>query len=958
MDNSTEELTPILVPFEKASGWRNNNPDSFNAKASEGMKTGDWSNPTPHLDNFVEKDWSKPTPRMDKFADKTGLSSATDNSVLGGTAMAANTLGSVATAAKTAGDATRKLFQGILNPGLMGQGAVAGGLEAADTIFSPNKEKQMAHNNLMDAAQISAQGKQMDAEKAQNAANEKTLQDMRGQAEKLLQDKMKAHGFADADSLNMGGDQNTSNPREYTEEQYAEFLKEYPAELGALVMEWKKQGVSEDLIDQVFKEYNTHTDNARNSYSYFSKEKQDQMNIQDAKDAEKEAMDKAQAAVDAYDRGKNNEDQIKEFIRKSGLSSVQTAFESIFGKDGETDVAGKNPLQLFHTMIRDGNGKTSTEEGFDPSTGMYFNLDDPRMSQFTDALKNASRHGKKETKKNAKAALSYLNAAKKSKELFDKATAGPDKASGVSKYLKGNLKKKAMNTSGTMFSDRKNNPVRRMEVTAAENILRFAGDDVSDDAVISFTKNGGLGTRDTKDLALLEKAKAGITKEINNNVATYDALKSKLKQTGWYSLTDKERAQYQKFADMYALKDVLHAKTRALSALAEAEKPDSTIIGNYINGMTAKGEFGLPGTVSVDDPYGTARMALMRRANGMLDSIDQNYTRAWMAIHGYGAEGPKGAYASQDLADRAIAGIFDTPNASAPGWDENTLNARNLYGEATDDVNSILEGLFQKPVAQDVHTNMTPQLDADSQRARAVINEHRTDSRQLEAAVAGRPNMKFGNFDGIATIAPVAELYHNYGIGALPAAAYNGSMPPEDIAQGLDDMSSSLTVINDAIDNGEYRVGPNVYPLNQAQMDGLREYATVMKANSAKWVQSYMDSLPAQERRALRNAAITEYAARRGVPRDIAAREIRYLTTNTSGLTPLNYVLNGLSSNVDPALHTNVRNRARFYDGHIGSDPATPLGVRISGSTPQEEVDVACLDFADCLVDAYVSLYP
>ena len=107
-----------------------------------------------------------------------------------------------------------------------------------------------------------------------------------------------------------------------------------------------------------------------------------------------------------------------------------------------------------------------------------------------------------------------------------------------------------------------------------------------------------------------------------------------------------------------------------------------------------------------------------------------------------------------------------------------------------------------------------------------------------------------------------------------------------------------------------------------------------------------------------RNATITEYAARRGVPRDIAAREIRYLTTNTSGLTPLNYVLNGLSSNVDPALHTNVRNRARFYDGHIGSDPATPLGVRISRSAPQEEVDVACLDFADCLVDAYTSLYP
>ena len=193
MDNSTEELTPILVPFEKAYGWRNDNPKSFNAKAEKGAETGDWSNPTPQLDNFIEKDWSKPTPRMDKFADKTGLSSATNNSVLGGSAMATNTLGSVATAAKTAGDATRKLMQGILNPGLMGQGAVAGGLEAADTIVSPNKEKQMAHNNLMDAAQISAEGKQNDAERQMNKQQNEALQNMDAQMSSVMDQMMSRH---------------------------------------------------------------------------------------------------------------------------------------------------------------------------------------------------------------------------------------------------------------------------------------------------------------------------------------------------------------------------------------------------------------------------------------------------------------------------------------------------------------------------------------------------------------------------------------------------------------------------------------------------------------------------------------------------------------------------------------------------------------------------------------------
>lgn len=297
--------------------------------------------------------------------------------------MATNTLGSVATAAKTAGDATRKLMQGILNPGLMGQGAVAGGLEAADTIFSPNKEKQMAHNNLMDAAQISAEGKQNDAERQMNKQQNEALQNMDAQMSNVMNQMMGRHfgQGTQADWMVMGGPLNTNNPTPYTTQQYKAFLDDFQPEMGKLVAQWKASGVDQNLIDQVVKKYDAYQDIAQKNYKFLGTDEKRANDVTTAQTAAANAQTDAAAANRVI---QNTTAHYTAMAGNKAVNKVSSRYLEWAKENGMVADDGQGNLVLTdRNMFIDGRGRTIDDDNFDPRTAKVdYNASNGNIDRF------------------------------------------------------------------------------------------------------------------------------------------------------------------------------------------------------------------------------------------------------------------------------------------------------------------------------------------------------------------------------------------------------------------------------------------------------------------------------------------------------------------------------------------------------------------------------------------------
>ena len=543
MDNSTEELTPILVPFEKASknGVYRDEPDNaLNANYKKGKATGDWrgteySPDSPQNGGLTGGDNSTAsTAPSDSSSDNIPKPSK-KNSVLGGAALAANAAGSVVGGLGTVGNATRKLVQGMLNPGLMGQGAAGASLDAMDTIVAPDDAAKARRNNLQEAAGVFAEGKVLDDQKKAAAASAKTYEEMDQVVNGMFQQALQNNQIPGENYLHFAGGVDPNNPQgdplKINAGQYEGFLNDFVSNLSGIMNQWITDGRDPEVIQELYKKYSTFLNSARDRY----KEMRDiEKNHQDTEKAKDAAINSANAAAAVNTVATNIKYNMGNFINNPntrwGTDFMQWALsKGLAARDEDTGELILNRGDLFI----DGTGKTMDQGILDPNT-TTFNFTDENMGVIKDYLDYLD-HISANDPVQGPVAAEVAATLRAEKIAFDERKKKFAASGGPIKFYKNELK----STLGSTVPIKTGNLhgaqaqlVQGMQNSFNEKLIDTIGPltGISAEQYASFANNGGIATTSLKDYDTLKQVQTQFHDYLrtNNHRAKLMAIQDKI----------------------------------------------------------------------------------------------------------------------------------------------------------------------------------------------------------------------------------------------------------------------------------------------------------------------------------------------------------------------------------------------------------------------------------------------
>ncbi len=413
--------------------------------------------------------------------------------ILGGMDVATNAVGLWAGRLNTAGEATRKLMQGILNPGLMGEGAGKGVLGAADTLVTPTKESQARYNNLMNAVETATGAKEnADARKAK-AAQEQTRKNMLDQATRIAQQAMARVGATDIYKI--------------PSDKQKQFLREYGDAFNTLVKNWKQNGMDPDLIKEAYDMYSSPWDVARKNFEYSNiTEPNADAKIKETKYSADQASQTNTALNNVASHVSTNFSKLsqnKDMKWAKGYLDW-AAEQGLVTKDANGDL-----IPSDNSMFIDGVGHTIDSDKFNFKTAKVNfgsnNTQLDRYIQYLDSTGSANdqelaeklREGKIEHQRNEK-----LLERKGAVAYYEKVRADERSKSLISaKSPFRGLRKKALTE------------IRGAQDDFCTDLIERYGTDLSIDQLESLAKNGGLSSKSLDDYDTLKKLYDGMEKE-------------------------------------------------------------------------------------------------------------------------------------------------------------------------------------------------------------------------------------------------------------------------------------------------------------------------------------------------------------------------------------------------------------------------------------------------------------
>lgn len=312
MTDQPEELTPILIPFEKAAPPKN-----------AGL---------PQIPSDKEA-------KSGKKSEQLAMGLGGLNTFIGGLA--------------TAGEATRNLVQGILDPGLVGQKAAAGAAEAAGTMTTPTKQTIKNWSDWNDAAASAHEGKAARAAQAANANTSAQRESMIQQAkDKFVQAQNKA-GVTDIYAPNLDASK------------YQTFLDSFSSDFQNLVQSWVNSGVDPALIKEIRDIYLHPLDTARDRYGeYIDKQGHERNQLTADRDLA-DSLDQEQNVAQAMNNARQHQAAISTYA--SGINPMLLErLNRLSGAKEYGEIPGLTESYINYFV--DKNGRHITDDNFDESS--------------------------------------------------------------------------------------------------------------------------------------------------------------------------------------------------------------------------------------------------------------------------------------------------------------------------------------------------------------------------------------------------------------------------------------------------------------------------------------------------------------------------------------------------------------------------------------------------------------
>lgn len=296
--------------------------------------------------------------------------------VKNGMGIGLNAAGMVVSGLNTMGEASRKLMQGVLNPGVMGQNAANAVAGAGETIVTPTKQRQAAWSGMQDAVNTAADARRLNNERVRNEQMAQLRNNMDSQLRTELNAQLAANNLPDMDAMLAGKDRTGADINQQAAQAFhSTFVPFYQKK----IQEWRDMGIDPKLIKEVTDQYQNMLDKSVDRYE--ENEITNLKNTDKVQTTENEALKAQNEAVqtnNAWTSALGHKGAIENVfsnIHPDLLQALETATGSQqYGRVDPNTGAAENISQAYNDFIVDGNGQhpfdmNSAGQGlFDPST--------------------------------------------------------------------------------------------------------------------------------------------------------------------------------------------------------------------------------------------------------------------------------------------------------------------------------------------------------------------------------------------------------------------------------------------------------------------------------------------------------------------------------------------------------------------------------------------------------------
>lgn len=708
MDNSTEELTPILVPFEKnirsnSGGTYDYNPfrnesawESNTERAVAGLHSEEGRRANPmlgpgseygrrmhgdHPEGYMQTQPSddpvSSTSEQKKNAEKygpdaltgpgseyyskmhgantqstsSGAQSASSNTqssstsprggnwtggrgldhvpgLMSGAAVAANLGASIAGGLDKAGQASRKLIQGILNPGLMGQNAANTSMEAMDTIVTPDEASRVRQANLNEAMNLAGETWQLNEQsKAQKQADAMRNQ-LNGSLDTAMQNIFHRYNIPGPEELVLGNDVN-GNPLSIA--QYKSFVDEFEPIVRQTMLQWSKQGVDPKVANDIAEQYLFLLDKSKERFKHGTVTAPEMgEKVLEANEKAQTAQSNLQATDQVWNAATSHKgaiDQLANNIHPDLMKILNTLPGVEKYTDGTVDMSS-----VYSNYFVDGNGNRISDVNdqgqsiFDPNTAR---LD---LSAFSNDDLDAIRRVDPSLAKEIEAQI-------KEDDLYKQEVKNDGDFEGLSRYLK-----RDAHPDNSVYSNLPTN----MTMQDADNYLDAASDSlwntlgpelskmgIDKQKYLAFKAHGGLSSTNADDYEIYKAFVDAHNKRLQNDASLLQSAQNKISKG--LPLTMEEEAAID-------LNDTMVIMRYKADIMREMREYDSE------NNIATRGDrvsdyFGMRELKKVQDLTGYDRARAKYHLENALKECNKALIQSKRALDPNGGKvGPKGKY--------------------------------------------------------------------------------------------------------------------------------------------------------------------------------------------------------------------------------------------------------------------------------------------------------------------------
>ena len=586
MEDSTEELTPILVPFEKAAP-----ADPTDSSVTEKPK-----------DPSVTTEPTAPPKKKEKSG--SNIYDATSNLV-----------GAVANAPARLMDNARRMVNGIINPGMLGENA---GNAALDNLESDAGEHGL--NNVAEGAErdLHAAQEQLANKKAAKA-NPKPYQP---QFEAAYMSALRSAGITDPRDKNNGA-------------KLLKFHDDLYNNINTLAENLKRNGVDPKVIADISKDYLHWGEFAYNLYNNQQvEEPRAAQNVTTANNDLTEAQRTRVVTEETLKNASLKKNFIESFLNNPQNKGLQLILSLASDKTHLLDSGDVLPDSYF--LITDQFGNNIGSTNFDAKSA-HLDLTAPELADMEKklgAILTSTKDPK--TREDAYRAYSYLSSLKTQQDLAPQNAAQEGERAGVAAYADGTPAPKNFG-----FHPDIENWIRSQggePEEFAHDLNMFGVNLLIDDGILDqsnatdFLNSGGVMTHDASDanMAILKKA--------------WGSFQDRLAKVDWDGLSSRLNSGKITADDIKALKTLVLHRSMSARLTTLGLKKDATTFSEAIEreynpetGLRIRGPTGEDASVIIPDIFGTIRRDVDAFADQALDSLDRELTTSLFALTAKGA---------------------------------------------------------------------------------------------------------------------------------------------------------------------------------------------------------------------------------------------------------------------------------------------------------------------------------